>query len=122
MPRFSKTSLARLATCHVDLQWVAHEAIREVDFVVLCGHRGEAEQREAFRTGHSKVDWPKSRHNATPSEAMDLAPYPLDWGDRAAFCALAVVVLRVADKLGVPIVWGGSWQAFKDLPHYELKR
>jgi len=27
----------------------------------------------------------------------------------------------VADQAkGLPLVWGGSWQRFKDLPHYEL--
>jgi hypothetical protein len=25
-----------------------------------------------------------------------------------------------ADKLGIPIVWGGDWVTIVDMPHYEM--
>ena len=120
MPKFSKLSLERLATCHLDLQRVAKAAIKRTDFTVSCGHRGEQEQNEAFARGFSKLKFPNSKHNKTPSLAMDLVPYPVDWEDVKRFDELAVIVKEEAIKLGVSLTWGGNWPKFKDRPHYEL--
>lgn len=128
MPEFSKTSIDRLNTCHPLLQDIMKRAIKEYDFVVLCGHRGKEDQDRAVREGNSKTPWPKSKHNATPSLAVDIAPYPIDWNDRKRFGELAAVVMRIAKQRGVKLRWGGdfnmdgdkttrdSW----DLPHFEL--
>jgi peptidoglycan L-alanyl-D-glutamate endopeptidase CwlK len=120
MYELSKKSLERLATCNVLLQEICHEVIRETNFYVLCGHRTEQEQQEAFRTGRSKLQWPDSKHNSNPSNAIDVAPNPLDWNDIDSFRKLAGVFKRVAAERGVRIVWGGDWDGFKDYPHIEL--
>lgn len=122
MPTLSKASFDKLSTCHPDLQRVVREAIKYVDFTVLCGHRGEAEQTAAFKAGSSKLQWPNSRHNKRPSEAVDLAPYPVDWRDLGRFHFLAGVIAVVARQLGVDIAWGGDWATFKDRPHFELRK
>lgn len=119
---FGKTSADRLKTCHPDLQRVFDEVIKRYDCSIICGHRGQAEQDEAFRTGHSKLRWPSSRHNSTPSQAVDAVPFPVDWGNKKRFEELAMVVKEVADELDVKISWGGDWKTFKDLPHYELEK
>ncbi len=120
MPTFSAKSLERLATCHPDLQRVAHEAIKTLDFTVLCGHRTQAEQEHCCILGTSKLHWPDSKHNALPSLAMDLAPWPLHWEDEASFERLATTIKIEAEALGIKIRWGGDWQKFPDRPHYEL--
>lgn len=124
MPVFGKKSIERLAECHPDLQAVLNEAIKITDFTVLCGHRGEKEQNEAFVNGYSKLKYPNSRHNRTPSEAVDCAPYPVSWNpkDECRFHFMAGVILTTAKHLGKSIVWGDSWQSFKDLPHFEIKK
>ncbi len=122
MPKFSKTSEERLALCHPDLVRVAHAAIKRFDFAVLCGHRGKEDQEKAFAEKRSKLRWPKSRHNLLPSEAMDLAPYPIDWNDTKRFKTLAMIVLEEAARLGVKLTWGGDWASFPDMPHFELAR
>lgn len=129
MPVFSKKSLERLATCHDDLQVVCHAAIKEMDFMVVCGHRGEADQNKAFAEGKSKLKYPDSKHNKTPSLAVDLAPVKLvdgktiiDWNDIEAFRKLAVILLHIAGGRGIPLIWGGHWVKFKDYPHFELKK
>lgn len=119
---FGKTSADRLKTCHPDLQRVFNEVIKRYDCSVICGHRAQAEQDEAFRIGVSKVRWPSSRHNSTPSQAVDAVPFPVDWGNKKRFEELAMVVKEVADELDVKISWGGDWKTFKDLPHYELEK
>jgi peptidoglycan L-alanyl-D-glutamate endopeptidase CwlK len=87
---------------------------------VLCGHRSKAEQDAAFEAGNSKLRWPASKHNRKPSLAVDVVPYPLDWGRIQDFVRLAAVVKEVAKELNIKLVWGGDWTSFKDYPHYEL--
>lgn len=124
MATFSRQSTEKLKSCHQDLQDVLNEAIKLMDFTVLCGHRGEEEQNQAFANGTSKLRYPNSRHNQSPSEAVDCAPWPVSWAakDKCRFYLMAGVILAVANYLGKQLVWGGSWQGFKDLPHFELKQ
>lgn len=121
MAKFGKTSIARLNTCHPDLQRLFNEVIKEVDCTILCGHRTEEEQTKAFESGNSQVKWPNSKHNSAPSLAVDVAPYPIEWNNIAVFKALAGIVKKKATELGIAIEWGGDWKTFKDYPHYQLK-
>ena len=128
MPSFSDNSKGRLETCDPRLQRLLNEAIKSVDFMVLCGHRSEAEQNEAKRTGKSTLAWPLSKHNSLPSKAVDIAPYPLDWNDTARFARLAGYLERIAQEQGTKIRWGGDWngnwrtkdERLVDMPHIEL--
>lgn len=128
MPAFSKTSLDRLATCHPKIQEVMNEVIKYEDFIVIEGHRDKEAQNRAFREGKSKLDWPHGKHNTLPSNAIDIAPCPLDWNDSLAFARLAGYVQAVADSKGIRLRWGGDWdrdgqskdERFLDLVHLEL--
>lgn len=119
MYSFSDNSLKKLAGCDPRLQAIAHAAIMRMDFTVLEGHRGEYDQNHAYELKVSRLKWPNSKHNATPSLAMDLAPTPLAWGDIAGFRALAVIIKEEASILGIPIVWGGDW-VMRDYDHFEI--
>ncbi len=130
------SSNAKLDTCHPDLQRLIRAVAERVNFVVLCGHRSEAEQREAVATGKSKTPWPKSKHNATPSLAVDVWPYipatGLDWKDIPAGARLMGYINAVADEMGIKIRLGMDWdmdwhsagkdlgENFYDGPHVEL--
>jgi len=113
--KFSKRSLSRIEECHPDLQKIAHQLIKEMDVTVLCGHRGEKEQNEAFKNGYSKLKYPKSKHNKTPSLAIDMAPFPIDWKARARFVDMREKIRKIAERLGIKIRFI-EW----DLPHTEL--
>ena len=97
---------------------------------MLCGHRGEKEQNEAYDRGNSKVRFPDGRHNAQPSNAVDVTPYPVDWEDLDRMNYFAGIVKGIAYIKGIPIRWGGDWNdntdlkdnSFDDLPHFELRR
>lgn len=125
---FSLFSQHQLKTLHHDLQAVLQEAILHVNFRVLEGHRNEERQRDLYFQGKSKLLWPHSRHNFTPSRAVDIAPYPIDWNDRERFYYLGGVVMGLASGMGIPLRWGGDWntngyfddQTFDDLAHFEL--
>ncbi len=128
MPQLSKRSLGHLRTCHSDLRDVAMAVIKIFDFAVIEGHRGEDAQNEAYEKGLSKLRFPQSGHNKTPSEAVHFIPYPIDWEDRERMTFLAGHVLQAAHDLGVQMRWGGDWDRdsevkdnkFDDLTHYEL--
>lgn len=125
MPAFGDKSLARLATCHPDLQRLFAEVVKHYDCVVLEGERDLAQQEENVRKGVSKTL--DSRHLDRPSNAADVAPFPVDWNDRDRFYHFGGFVQGVAAALGIPIRWGGDWdndrtfkdQTFHDLPHFE---
>jgi peptidoglycan L-alanyl-D-glutamate endopeptidase CwlK len=120
MYKFSKTSLKRKAECHPDLQKILDMAIKEYDFTILCGYRGEVEQNKAFAEKKSKLKYPNSKHNKKPSLAFDVAPYPIDWNNIGRFIELSMVIKRCAKEAGIKLTWGGDWRTFKDYPHYEL--
>lgn len=129
MPSFSQKSLDKLNTCHPDLQKLFKEVIKHWDCTVLEGYRDQATQDEYYRTGKSKLKYPNGKHNKTPSLAVDVVPYPIDWNDKERFRAFGGFVLGVAATLNIPLRWGGDWngnknfkdESFIDMPHFELK-
>jgi hypothetical protein len=100
----------------------------EVDIIVIQGHRTPEEQRKAVAEGKSTTML--SKHLMDPSEAVDVAPNPLDWNNKESFRKLAAVVIRHASNLGVSIRWGGDFKVrvkgvlreYFDGPHYEIMR
>ena len=106
-----------------------NEVVKDFDCTIVCGHRGEKDQNEAYTRGNSQVKYPKGRHNANPSRAVDVAPYPIDWTDRDRFHYFAGYVMGIASQMGIDIIWGGDWDgdtdlkdnAFDDLVHFELR-
>lgn len=128
MPKFGSRSRKNLATCHEDLQDLFNEVIKHVDCSVICGHRNKQEQNEAFEKKRTKVKYPNGRHNAKPSMAADVVPYPIDWDDRERFHLFAGFVLGIAQSMEINIRWGGDWNKnfevddnnFDDLPHFEI--
>lgn len=122
MPKFSRKSIERLESCHVDLQYVFFEVIKHRDITILCGHRDRIDQERAFKAGNSGLTWPHSLHNKKPSRAVDVAPYPVDWDDLNAFRELGGFVLGVASQLGVELVWGGHWRRLRDYPHFQISK
>ena len=129
MPKFGKRSRANLKTAHDDLQRLFKEVVKYFDCTVICGHRDESSQNKAFHEGFSKVKFPNGRHNAMPSQAVDVCPYPVDWKDLDRFRYFAGFVLGVASQMGIKVRGGGDWDMdtftkdnkFNDLPHFEIK-
>lgn len=132
---FGKASLAALSTCTPNIQRLLATAIRMapryLDFGVLCGHRGEADQNAAFASGNSKKRWPDGDHNIFPSPAADIKPsspwVPNDWKDHVRFARIIGFIECVSVDLCIPIRVGLDWngngrsidESFKDLGHME---
>lgn len=131
---FGATSAGRLATCHPLLMTLFQRVIVRADLPhdlsILCGRRGEAEQEAAFRSGASTLHYPQSKHNRTPSHAVDVAPFvggSVSW-DWKHYHAVAPIIkaewaLMQAESVvpqGVALEWGGDWTTLKDGPHWQL--
>ena len=129
MPRFGKRSKERLKSCEPDLQMVFNEVIKHVDCSILEGHRDKERQNQLYDEGKTKVLYPKGRHNAFPSKAVDVVPYPVNWEDRERMTLFAGFVIGVANQMGIKLRWGGDWDQdfevqdnmFDDFPHFELR-
>tara|TARA_R110000824_G_scaffold316995_1_gene504235 strand:+ start:3887 stop:4276 length:390 start_codon:yes stop_codon:yes gene_type:complete len=129
MPRFGKRSRTNLATCDDKLQKVFNEVIKHVDCSVIEGNRNEERQNKLFKEGKTKVKYPNGRHNASPSRAADVVPYPIDWSDRERFHLFAGFVLGIAKSMDINLRWGGDWNQnfevddnqFDDFPHFEIR-
>ena len=131
MPQFGKRSRANLETCHDDIRVVLESAIRLVDFTVLEGRRSKELQNLYYSQGKSQLQWPHSKHNVINpqdlSDAVDIAPWPIDWQDHKRFILVGGIILGVAHTLDIPMRWGGDWngdfkfnESFLDMPHFEL--
>lgn len=121
MPHFGNQSREKLDTCDKEIQDVLNEAIKHYDFSVIWGHRSQVDQDRAYEQGNSQLRWPQSKHNKTPSRAVDVVPYPGGFdNDDKEFYLMATHILRAAALLGVDLRWGGHWRNFKDLAHFEL--
>lgn len=140
MPSFSATSAKRLRGCHIDLRVLFNTVIDRIDCTIVCGTRDQEAQDAAYTAGNSQVQWPDSKHNLSPSLAVDVAPYfkgvGIDWDDNSAFYLFAGRVLEIANQLygqGAMthrIRSGADWngngrtsdQTLHDPGHFELMR
>ncbi|MEG1651987.1 MAG: M15 family metallopeptidase [Hafnia sp.] len=124
--RLGKSSQEKLASVDKRLQSVVVKAfeVMPFDVMVLEGIRTKERQKELVAKGASKTM--NSKH--LTGRAIDLAPYPIDWNDKARFNKMAGVVLAAAKELGINVRWGGDWdqdgdwkdERFYDGPHFEL--
>ena len=123
-------SKLKLRGVHPDLRAVMAHAIANStngEFVVVCGLRSLARQRELYASGASKTM--NSRH--LTGHAVDLAPIiggKLTWSS-PAFHPLASSIKFSAHELEVAMEWGGDFNnhgttgsRWVDLPHYQLPR
>lgn len=124
--KFSAKSLEKLNEIHPDLQLICKELIKLMDVTVLEGKRTKERQEELVRTGMSKTM--NSRH--LTGDAVDLAPYPIDWSDRERFIYMQGMIRGLAHMMCIDVRSGIDWDSdgqikdhsFFDGPHFELDK
>ncbi len=124
----SQASKDKLSTVHQDLGKVILEVSKSIPLMVVCGHRDELAQNEAYSSGASKLPWPNSKHNSKPSLAIDISPIPYEIKNVKKLIYVAGFVMGTADRMGVTLRWGGDFNqnlnpsddTFQDLYHFEL--
>ena len=152
--KLTPAELKRYSQIHPDLRLLFDESRKELllrqsvvknptDIYLVCGNRNKEDQTQAVAGGFSKVFWPNSKHNRGQdescedetycSDAMDIAPFPIDWNDERRFKDLIQLVMSVAFKLekegrirkirfGADFNMDGNFKndKFVDLPHVEV--
>lgn len=130
MRSYSKRSLDNLQGVHPDLRRVVDRALQDSphDFVVVEGLRTLERQKELKRIGASTTL--NSRH--ITGHAVDIYAWvDMNLDGKVVFTemsnprlltAIAKAMKAAAVAENVPIVWGGDWRTFKDMPHFELDR
>ena len=122
MAKFGTRSLKNMKGLHSDLLKVLNEAIKAppFDFTITDGLRTMAEQKKYVREGKSKTL--KSRHlSGKAVDVMCLVNGKGTW-KVPVYQVFAKHVLACAKKLGIALVWGGSWSSFPDYVHFELDK
>ena len=94
------------------------EAIKHVDIGITCGHRNKVEQDDCYAKGTSKLQFPNSKHNSFPSNAVDFIPFKEGkpaWNDKELVCNIAFFIKGIAAAKGFKIRlgcdWNGNWKA-----------
>lgn len=129
--QFSQKSLTKIDQLSPNLALIVRDAmdLQIMDFTVLCGLRSLEEQKKLFKQGRTRTMNSKHLGNKYGlSDAVDLAPFPIDWNDAQRFHRLAGIIQSCAAQRAIPLRWGGNWdgdndtkdQNFIDLPHFEL--
>jgi len=125
MYKLGKKSQERLRGVNSQLVNILFELVKIMDITVIEGVRTQERQDKLVAEGKSKTKF--SKH--ITGQAVDLAPYPIDWEDRDRFHYMGGMLRGIAKQMGVDVRWGGDWDSdgetkdnnFDDLVHIELK-
>ena len=125
MYKLGKKSQERLRGVNSQLVNILFELVKIMDITVIEGVRTQERQDKLVAEGKSKTKF--SKH--ITGQAVDLAPYPIDWEDRDRFHYMGGMARGIAQQMGYKIRWGGDWDSdgetkdnnFDDLVHIELK-
>jgi len=141
MPHYGNTSRNNLSTCERDLQTVMNEVILHVDCSIVFGHRSVELQNELYQKGRtdgkvtdiSKVVTyldginKKSKHNYSPSKAVDVIPYPggyqatdFQWGFLLGVVQAVSNRFFIEGKIKQQVELGAFWKTLIDRPHIQI--
>jgi len=129
MPKFGKRSLKRLKGVDTRLVSVLNKLIKIMDVTIIEGVRSAEKQLEYFESGKSKIDGIKKKGQHQLGNAVDLAPYPIDWDDRDRMHYMGGILIGIGHMMGYKLRWGGDWDrdgetkdnSFDDLVHIEIR-
>jgi hypothetical protein len=98
---FGAASRRRLETVAPALIYICNKVADVYDISVIWGPRDEIDQNTAYTGGFSKAQWPHSKHNSIPSQAVDIAPYPIDWHKLDRFDMMLGAVEYIAQEANI---------------------
>lgn len=151
MASYGRISKRRLKTCTKDIQTIFNKVIEYMDVSIVEGNRAAEKQHEYWKKGRQLISTaldPKepnnwhiidkskvvtykdgyvklSKHQKSPSPAIDAVPFPSMWSDKGKSHELVGVIKVVqADLLAEgkikKLLHNGAdlWDGF-DLPHFQ---
>lgn len=125
--RFGRKSKKRLKTVNVAMQRIAIRALElsAIDFGIppLGGRRSTAEQYRMFVDGDSQLDGTRRKSYHQKGLALDVYAYVDGKASYAVehLALIACAFLQAANELDYKLTWGGHWQHFVDMPHFQIE-
>ena len=98
--------------------------ITAIDFGIpgTGGLRSDSVQFGLYKAGVSKADGIRNRSNHQDGQALDVFAYvdgKASWKVEH-LAQIAAAFLQAAIELDVKIKWGGFFNSFTDMPHFEM--
>jgi len=129
MPSFGEKSNEVRDTLTPTLQLLVDRVVKYYNITLLEGHRNERRQDALLADQVTKVGWPDSKHNAFPSMAVDVSPWPIPegwgnlgrktgkvrddaWKERVKFYQMVAVI---------QYCWAQLVEEYPDLNEYQLR-
>jgi peptidoglycan L-alanyl-D-glutamate endopeptidase CwlK len=126
MFQFSQRSTNQMSGVDFRLIEIANLAIEltEIDFGIpqYGGLRTTDDQYSLYLDGKSKCDGTEHISMHQLGYALDVFAYvdgKASW-EKEHLTKVALAMLQAAQILETPLHWGGFWQTFVDLPHFQL--
>jgi len=98
--------------------------LSNIDFGIPStgGLRTTEDQAKLFTEGVSKADGRTHKSYHQTGRALDVYAYvdgAASW-DKLHLSHIATAMLQASAQLGYKLEWGGLWNSWQDMPHFEL--
>jgi len=124
--KLGSKSMLRLSGVNPEILSIVNLAIKitKIDFGIPQdgGLRTAERQNELYVNKSSKADGHVKLSNHQSGNAVDVFAYidgKASW-DELHLAMIAAAMLQSASILGYKLGWGGNFNSFKDMPHFEL--
>jgi len=124
--KLGKNSINNLVGVDGRLIAIADLAITlsNIDFGIPStgGLRTTEDQAKLFTSGVSKADGRTNKSYHQTGRALDVYAYvdgKASW-DKLHLSHIATAMLQASAQLGYKLEWGGLWNSWQDMPHFEL--
>ena len=127
MFQLGKNSVINMAGIDSRLMDIVEVAIKlsNIDFGIPSsgGLRSTEDQAALFTAGKSKCDGRTNKSYHQTGKAVDVYAYvdgKASW-DHLHLTHIATAMLQASAQLGYELKWGGLWNSWQDMPHFEIK-
>ena len=127
MFQLGKNSVINMAGIDSRLMDIVEVAIKlsNIDFGIPSsgGLRTTEDQAALFTAGKSKGDGRTNKSYHQTGKAVDVYAYvdgKASW-DHLHLTHIATAMLQASAQLGYELKWGGLWNSWQDMPHFEIK-
>ena len=127
MFELGKNSVLNMAGIDSRLMDIVEVAIKlsNIDFGIPSsgGLRTTEDQAALFTAGKSKCDGRTNKSYHQTGKAVDVYAYvdgKASW-DHLHLTHIATAMLQASAQLGYELKWGGLWNSWQDMPHFEIK-
>ena len=110
-----------ISTVDPRLVYIANKLADIWNMTIIHGYRGRELQTQLHEQNpNGALPWPLSEHNHTPSRAIDIAPYPVNWEKVDRFDMMIGAAYAIAEGGNFRIDSGKFFSNVLDYPHIQV--